>query len=408
MKIFSDKQNPNTWKILIAAKYNDLQIEVPEFDLGAEAKSKDFLAKSPMGKVPVLETDKGSLFESNAAARFVGKMGKAKVVPSSPFELGLVDQWIDFTASEVDLPASVWIYPILGLIPNNATATQKAKGDIRKVLDILNNHLLTRTFLVGERITLADIVVSMSLHRLYTRVIDSNFRKAFQNVNRWFLTCVNQPEFVAVIGETKLAEKMEVAPEATKEQAQPKKEAKKQPKQEAKPKKEAPEEEEAEKPKSKNPLDALPPSKFVMDEWKRTYSNEDTLTKAIPWFWENYDPEGYSIWFADYKYNDELEKTFMTCNLVGGFIQRLDPLRKHGFGSIIIFGEDPKLEIGSCWLFRGQEVPPAMSGCDDSEHYTWRKADTQDPATRKLVDAYWAWEGDFGRSAKMNQGKIFK
>ncbi len=28
------------------------------------------------------------------------------------------------------------------------------------------------------------------------------------NVNRWFVTCVNQPQFLAVIGETKLCEKM--------------------------------------------------------------------------------------------------------------------------------------------------------------------------------------------------------
>ncbi|KAJ9125037.1 hypothetical protein QFC24_002971 [Naganishia onofrii] len=39
-------------------------------------------------------------------------------------------------------------------------------------------------------------------------------------------------------------------------------------------------------PKAKNPLDDLPKSSFVMDEWKRKYSNEDTLTGALPWFYE--------------------------------------------------------------------------------------------------------------------------
>lgn len=94
-----------------------------------------------------------------------------------------------------------------------------------------------------------------------------------------------------------------------------------------------------------------------MDDWKRMYSNNDTLTVANPWFWENLDKEGYSVWFADYKYNDELEKMYMTCNLVGGFLQRVERLRKYGFGSVVIFGEEPKLAIGSCWLFRGQDIP---------------------------------------------------
>ncbi|MBO8589854.1 hypothetical protein INN88_14770, partial [Staphylococcus aureus] len=84
-----------------------------------------------------------------------------------------------------------------------------------------------------------------------------------------------------------------------------KKEAKKEP---AKPKVEAnDEEEEAPKPKPKNPLDLLPPSTMILDEWKRLYSNTKTNFRevAIKGFWDMYDPEGYSLWFCDYKYNDE-------------------------------------------------------------------------------------------------------
>lgn len=32
-------------------------------------------------------------------------------------------------------------------------------------------------------------------------------RKSFQNVNRWFVTIVNQPQVKAVLGEVKLADK---------------------------------------------------------------------------------------------------------------------------------------------------------------------------------------------------------
>lgn len=42
-------------------------------------------------------------------------------------------------------------------------------------------------------------------------------------------------------------------------------------------------EEIEEKPKAKNPLDLLPPAKMALDAWKRTYSNTDTRTEAIPW-----------------------------------------------------------------------------------------------------------------------------
>jgi len=144
-----------------------------------------------------------------------------------------------------------------------------------------------------------------------------------------------------------------------------------------------------------------------MDEWKRVYSNKDGRTEALPWFWENLDKEGYSLWFADYKFNNELEKLFMTCNLVSGFMQRLDKVRKYGFGSLIIFGDEPSLEIGTAWLFRGKDVPAEMTEVDDYEHYIWRKADPSDAATRELINDYFCWDGQLG-GKKFNQGKIFK
>lgn len=54
-----------------------------------------------------------------------------------------------------------------------------------------------------------------------------------------------------------------------------------------------------------------------MDDFKRCYSNEDEA-KSIPYFWEKFDPENYSIWFAEYKYPEELAKVFMSCNLITG------------------------------------------------------------------------------------------
>jgi len=207
---------------------------------------------------------------------------------------------------------------------------------------------------------------------------------------------------------------MQVAPKVEAKKEEPKKEQPK--KEQPKPKKEQPKKdedeedfdlEEKEEKKKPNPLDSLPPSKMVLDDWKRVYSNEDTRGKAIPWLWEHYDPEGYSIYFGDYKYNDECKKTFMTANLLGGFVQRLDKLRKYGFGSLIIFGEEPNLSVSVCFLFRGKEIPAEMTECDDAEHYNWRKADTNDAATRELIGDFWAWDGSFG-GRKFNQGKIFK
>lgn len=58
-KLYTNAGNFRAFKILIAAEYNGVDIQVPDFDLAKQGKSADFLAKSPAGKVPALETPQG-------------------------------------------------------------------------------------------------------------------------------------------------------------------------------------------------------------------------------------------------------------------------------------------------------------------------------------------------------------
>merc|ERR1719516_229640 len=78
-----------------------------------------------------------------------------------------------------------------------------------------------------------------------------------------------------------------------------------------------------EKPKKKDHVADCPATEFNMETWKRFYSNNDS-SKFFPYIWENFDSAGWSWWHADYKYNEENVKEFMTMNLIGGMYQRLD------------------------------------------------------------------------------------
>jgi len=59
-KLLTNPGNFRAFKILIAAEYNGVDIQVPAFDLAKQGKSPDFLSKSPAGKVPALETPQGN------------------------------------------------------------------------------------------------------------------------------------------------------------------------------------------------------------------------------------------------------------------------------------------------------------------------------------------------------------
>ena len=69
-------------------------------------------------------------------------------------------------------------------------------------------------------------------------------------------------------------------------------------------------------------------------------------------FWDMYDPEGYSLWFCDYKYNDENTVSFVTLNKVGGFLQRMDLALKYAFGKMLVIGSEPPFKVKLLWLLR--------------------------------------------------------
>ncbi|KAM8705290.1 hypothetical protein ACLKA7_009712 [Drosophila subpalustris] len=421
--LYTYPENFRAYKALIAAQYSGAKVKVADnFKFGESNKSEEFLKKFPSGKVPAFETADGKyLSESNAIAFFLAneqlRGGKC------PFVQAQVQQWISFADNEIVPVSCAWVFPLLGIMPQQKNST--AKQDAEVVLQQLNKKLLDATYLAGERITLADIVVFTSLLHLYENVLEPSVRSAYGNLNRWFVTILNQPQVQAVVKDFKLCEKALVFDpkkyaefQAKKQPQQPKQKEEKKPKEkkEAAPKKAAePEELDAAdealalEPKSKDPFDAMPKGTFNFDDFKRVYSNEDEA-KSIPYFFEKFDAENYSIWFGEYKYNEELAKVFMSCNLITGMFQRLDKMRKQAFASVCLFGEDNNSTISGVWVWRGQDLAFTLSPDwqIDYEVYDWKKLDAKSEETKKLVTQYFSWSGTDKDGRKFNQGKIFK
>jgi len=372
------------------------------------------------------------LSESNAIAYYVAN---EQLRGKSDLERAQVLQWLSFAESEILPYASSWVFPLLGFMPYNKNTLERAKEDTERSLNVLNSVLLNSTYLVGERISLADIVVFANLLSLYKYVLEPTVRNQFGNLNRWFNTVLHQPQVSKIVSNFQLADKaIEFDPKryaeiqaktgggAAKAQKKDQQQQQQQPKKEKKEKKPAVKKEAepaeeldasdmalAAEPKSKDPFAELPPGTFNYDDFKRVYSNEDTPI-STKYFWEKFDPSTNSIWFGEYKYNDELTKVFMSSNLIGGMFQRLDKMRKQSFASVCLFGEDNNSTISGIWVWRGQELAFKMSPDwqIDYDCYAWKKLDPSSEETKKLVNNYLAWEGTDSNGRKFNQGKIFK
>ncbi|CED83369.1 Translation elongation factor EF-1 gamma [Phaffia rhodozyma] len=398
-------------RILATAAFAGLDLNRTTLESG-EQKAEAYLQKFPFGKIPALEQGDFKLTEGTAIAYYLARSApNSGLIPSDPKEAALIDQWVSFAETEINERISVATGMINNFIPYNKPVFQSRIEKVTAALTFLDNYLSTRTFLVGERITLADITVASVLADAFSRHYGAEDQKKFSNAVRFEQTVINHPKIASIFSDVSLATEAAtyVAP---KKEAAPK--APKAPKAEAAPKapkaKEVDEEEEesfADKPAGKNPLDALPKSTFNLEEWKRVYSNEDTRTGAIPWFYNNVDKEGFSVWKIDFKYNTELTQTFMSSNQIGGLFARFEGSRKYLFGSVGVLGKANDSIITGTLILRGQDVVPVVSVAPDWESYEFTRLDLENEADKTFFEGALAWDLKIGDKEWVD-GKNFK
>lgn len=185
--------------------------------------------------------------------------------------------------------------------------------NLKRAMTALNGYLLSRTYVVGHAVTLADIVLVCNLTLPLHLALTKEFTAEYPHLMRYFWTVINQPQFKKIMGDgfaqatkplgpppAKIENKIEnktknenknkneksstSRPEGqrrVKKEGGKKAEATPKAKVEVPPPKPAPqpeepdveEEEEVPVKKPKNSLDLLPPSPMILDNWKRLYSN---------------------------------------------------------------------------------------------------------------------------------------
>ncbi|KAH3679404.1 hypothetical protein WICMUC_001024 [Wickerhamomyces mucosus] len=378
---------------------------VREFNLDIKVSAETDEAYNrafPLQKWPTFIGPKGFKLSESLAVNLYN----SKLLGKDTKEYAQIIQWASLANTEF-LPNIAFAFKsLLGRIPYNKKSVTDTLEYVNKVADILEARLTDYTYLVGERISFADLYVASLSFRGFEHLFGSEWRAKRPNFSRWFSTVIAHPILAPNFTDFKFAEKP-VEYQAPKKEKAPKQQAPK-----AAPKAEEEEPKPVEEKKPKHPLELLGKStKFNLDEWKRTYSNEETRETALPWFWEHYDPSEWSLWKVDYKYNDELTLTFMSNNLLGGFFNRLSGSTKYLFGSGVVYGENNNNGIVGVFLIRGDKHEPAFDVAPDWESYEFTKLDASNPETKEFIDDIFAWDKPIkvnGELREVADGKVFK
>ncbi|KAI7834435.1 glutathione S-transferase [Kickxella alabastrina] len=203
--------NPRNFKARIVAVITGLELgTTPDFQMGVDNKTPEYLAKYPAGKVPVFEGADGfSVSDSSAIAYYIAaKAGsESTLLGQTAEETAEILQFILFAEADF-VPALIGtLAPLMGHAKFFKPAHQQAEEQFFRFIDVLNTQLINRTFVVGERLTIADVVVACDLLYSFQMYLTSEDRDKYPDLTRYFTTITAEPAFKAVLGDVVLCDK---------------------------------------------------------------------------------------------------------------------------------------------------------------------------------------------------------
>ena len=188
----------NTRKALYAVEAVGVDFEFRFVDLSkGEQRSDDFLAKYPVGKVPVLQHGDLHLFESGAIARYVGNVAESPLYPQEAASRARVDQWLDYFVCHpgrwlTSLYFNTVIRPKFGLGEASDEELAEAAKFAAQSAKVLDRHLADNDWLTGASPSIADWCGLAYIEQ--ERDIDYDFDlEPYANLMRWYRRMADDP-----------------------------------------------------------------------------------------------------------------------------------------------------------------------------------------------------------------------
>jgi glutathione S-transferase len=177
---------PRLLLALLAREYERVPIDI----FGGDTLTDEYRALNPAREVPVLELDDGTILtQSNAIMWFLAE--GSPFLPDDPLERAQVAQWLFFEQERVMNGIGGARFRILTGRAPELVPPKLALG--KSALEILDEHLGDRPYLVGDALSIADVS-----NFAYTHVAqDAGFRLAdYPAVDAWLQRVRAQPGFV--------------------------------------------------------------------------------------------------------------------------------------------------------------------------------------------------------------------
>lgn len=162
--------------------------------LKGEQYTPEFLALNANGKVPVLEDDGFTLWESHAIMRYLADKHKAaQWYPSAPKARAQVEQWLDWNQTRLGVEAAkIMINTHFAGDNADKQAIEDGKAWLLKILPVMDAALSKQPYLCGSHPTLADLAAATNM--AYLEMCQCGTEK-YPAIGKWYGLIKQRPSF---------------------------------------------------------------------------------------------------------------------------------------------------------------------------------------------------------------------
>jgi len=163
-------------------------------------QSPEYLAMNPNAQVPTIDDGEGDarvvLWESNVIVRYLcAKHWTHQMYPERLPERFDAERWMDWQQTTLNKVSGGAFLQLVRVPPaeRDAAVIEQSVRATEPLFALLDAHLATRTFMTGERFTMADIPIGCEVHRWFGLPAVEYRRPSWPSLERWFAQMRERP-----------------------------------------------------------------------------------------------------------------------------------------------------------------------------------------------------------------------
>lgn len=191
MKLYDYQAGPNPRRVRIYLAEKGIEVPLVHTDImKREQKTPEFIAKNPIGSIPVLELEDGTcISESVAICRYFEELHpEPPLFGRTPVEKATIEMWLRRVELNLMVPVGmVWIHghPLTArLVKQIPEAADQNRKRVQIGYKLLDDQLAANEFVAGSEYSVVDAVLLASLD-FANGLVGVPFSAELQNLKRW-------------------------------------------------------------------------------------------------------------------------------------------------------------------------------------------------------------------------------